>query len=40
MILAEQWHTPIPFWLELPLIQLLHWIKDNNDIINGRRAQK
>lgn len=40
MVLSENTHTPIPFWLSLPLTQLLQWIHDNNEIIKSRQAQK
>jgi hypothetical protein len=37
MQLAENCHTPVSFWLQLPLSQLLLWIKDNNEMIKSRQ---
>ena len=34
--MAENCHTPISFWLQLSLQELLLWIKDNNEIIKER----
>jgi hypothetical protein len=39
MIMGENTHTPVTFWLQLPLTQLSHWIKDNNEIIQSRKKQ-
>lgn len=38
--MAENSHTPVSFWLQLPLGQLLQWIKDNNEIIKERTRKK
>ncbi len=40
MIMSENCHTPVTFWLQLPLRELLQWIKDNNEIIKERSAKK
>ena len=36
MVMAENCHTPVSFWLQLSLQELLLWIKDNNEIIKER----
>lgn len=33
MILAKNNHTPVPYWLSVPLRELKLWIKSNNAII-------
>ncbi len=38
--MAENSHTPVSFWLHIPLRELLQWIKDNNEIIKERSKQK
>ena len=40
LIMSENSHTPVSFWLLLPLRDLLQWIKDNNEIIKERSKQK
>lgn len=40
MILSENCHTPVSFWLKLPLSQLPLWIQDNNAIIRERIAER
>jgi hypothetical protein len=37
MILSQNNHTPVDFWLRLPLGQLLQWIKDNNELIQSSK---
>jgi len=36
MVMAENCHTPVSFWLQMPLRELLQWIRDNNEIIKER----
>lgn len=33
LILAKNNHTPVPYWLSVPLRELKLWIKSNNAII-------
>nr|DAI82286.1 MAG TPA: hypothetical protein [Caudoviricetes sp.] len=33
LILARNNHTPVPFWLSLPLWKLGQWIKANNAVV-------
>jgi hypothetical protein len=40
MVMAENCHTPVSFWLQLPLNELLLWINDNNEIIKDRMPKK
>lgn len=35
-ILAENSRTPIPYWLDLPLWELVLWVETNNDLIKAR----
>jgi hypothetical protein len=37
--MSENIHTPVTFWLQLPLRQLLLWIKDENQIIEERNER-
>lgn len=41
-ILSENSRTPITYWLDLPLSELVAWVETNNNLIrqrntNGRR---
>lgn len=39
LILAKNNHTPVPFWLSMPLRELRFWIKANNAVITeGKEA--
>jgi len=38
--MAENCHTPVSFWLHMPLMELFLWIKDNNEIIKERSEKK
>ena len=35
-ILAENSRTPIPYWLDLPLWELVLWVETNNELIKAR----
>ena len=37
--MSENVHTPVDFWLRMPLSQLLQWIKDENQIIEERNER-
>ena len=39
MVMSENVHTPVTFWLRLPLRQLLQWIGDENKIIEERNER-
>ena len=32
LIMARNNHTPVPYWLDMPLIEFNWWIKANNEI--------
>lgn len=35
-ILSEKSCTPITFWLDLPLCELVAWVETNNEILRGK----
>jgi len=32
--MAKNNNTPVYYWLQLPLVELVEWIKDSNELIN------
>ena len=40
MTMAKNCHTPVDFWLRLPLRELGAWIRDNNEIIRESESKK
>lgn len=39
MILAKNTYTPLPFWLDVPFVQLSGWIATNNELIAESKKQ-
>ena len=39
LVLAQVNHTPVPYWLSLPLSQFGGWIRDSNNIQKSIRAE-
>lgn len=37
MVLAKNTYTPLPFWLDLPFVQLAGWIGTNNEIEESKK---
>jgi len=37
MTLAHNTSTPIPFWLDLTLVELRRWIAANNNVLAERK---
>ena len=35
-ILSENSKTPITYWMDLPLTELVAWIETNNDLLHER----
>lgn len=40
LIMAQNSHTAVPYWLSLPLVELAAWIEDNNRIAAETPKQK
>lgn len=36
-MLAQANHTPVPFWLSLPLGALVQWIRASNELIEEKK---
>jgi hypothetical protein len=39
LIMAENTHTPIPFWMALPLKEFRRWIDAHNKVQKKRRQE-
>ncbi len=40
MILAKNTYTPLPFWLDTPLVQIPDWIGTNNELIEESKTKQ
>jgi len=39
MILSQNYHSPISFWLSIPLKDLSAWIGDSNELVEEQRER-
>ena len=39
MVLAKNTYTPLPFWLDVPFVQIHDWIGTNNELIAESKKQ-
>lgn len=39
MVLSQNNHTPVSYWLSLPLRELGGWIKANNELISEAKKR-
>lgn len=40
MILAKNTYTPLPFWLDVPFVQIHDWIGTNNELIEESKTKQ